>query len=262
MNLAKNTASAILRMARQTGGMLLPLCCAILVSRAAAGDDAVRLADDFNGDIQNALAGYRNPFAARPSTAKSLRTAEVCRGSDGRSLRLEIDRRAAGFCGQWIHLFDMRADAPTFFDARVYSHLSLWVKGERGGERFDVQLADRRWIEKEDSIRLGNIADFLPGGVTTEWQEARVPLSAAAGLDLAQLGGLTLNFTTPGSAVVYIDDVTFKAHCRDGRAPVCAAAKCHAPGRRYATAAGNVGLVVRAAHRRSRASRRAARLLC
>lgn len=197
--------------------MLILLLCGValtaIATEPAANKSAVPevlLADDFDGDIQNALFGFRNAFAAVPSTAKSLRTDQSFRGKTGKSLRLEVSRREAGFCGAWIHFFDMHAEAPRYFDASDYAYLSFWVRGESGGESFTVQLADKTWIRKQDSVRQGEVADFLKGGVTTKWQEVLVPLHHQDGLNLHELGGLTLNFQSPGKAVIFVDDVSFK----------------------------------------------------
>ena len=191
----------------------LLLCGAGLKASAAelaAADADVLLVDDFDGDIQNSLLGFRSTFEAAPSKAKSLRTDQVFRRQTGKSLRLDVDRREAGFCGAWIHFFDMHADVPRFFDASDFEYLSFWVRGESGGETLDVQLADKTWIRKQDSLRLGEISDFLPGGITTSWQEVLVPLHSRGGLNLKELGGLTLNFRSLGKATIYLDDLSFK----------------------------------------------------
>lgn len=199
--------------------LFLLLFCGIAIIANATEPAATRsstadvlLVDDFNGDIQNGLFGYRSAFEAEPSSAKSLRTDHVFRGKSGKSLRLEVNRREAGFCGVWIHFFDMHADVPRYFDASGYAYLSFWVRGESGGEAFQVQLADKTWIGKQDSLPLGEISELLPGGVTTTWQEVLVPLRPREGLNLEELGGLTLNFRSTGKAVIFVDDVSFK--CR------------------------------------------------
>jgi hypothetical protein len=178
--------------------------------RRIAIDPPTLLVDDFDGGIQNHLEGYRNTFELPPSQARAWRTGEVFHGRGGKSLRVEVDRRPVGFCGQWIHLFDMRAANPVYLDARRYAWLTFRVRGEQGGERFDIKLADRSWIQREDSVRLGSVADFLPGGVTTGWQEVAVPLDRARRINLGELGGITFDFTVPGKAVVFIDDLQFK----------------------------------------------------
>ena len=84
------------------------------------------------------------------------------------------------------------------------------MKGQVGGEQFTVKLADGKWIEKDDSLPVGDIRRFLPKGVTNQWQEVLIPLAALKGLDIQYLGGLTLDFTSPGRHAVWIDDISFK----------------------------------------------------
>lgn len=170
----------------------------------------VRMIDDFNLGIQNLLGGYRNTFQSSPSSASSLLVSDVFRGHSGQSLRVEVNKQTEGFCGMWIHLFDFREPGHGYFDTRRYEYLSFWVRGEKGGEDFVVQMADQEWIEKEDSVRVGSIRQFLPEGITTDWQEVLIPLASLRNLDRQRIGGLTFNFNTTGQHTVYIDDLSFK----------------------------------------------------
>jgi hypothetical protein len=167
--------------------------------------------DDFDHDVQNRLGGFRNTYERPPSGAAALRVADVRRGNSGRAVRIQADRRPQGFCGFWVHFFNMRADESVYFDSRRFSHLSFWIKGRDGGELFAIRLADEKRIAKEDSVPIGKITDFLPGGVTTQWQEVLVPLPSSAVVDRQRLGGLTLDFNRPGRFVIYVDDIRFKA---------------------------------------------------
>jgi hypothetical protein len=60
-------------------------------------------------------------------------------------------------------------------------------------------------------VAVGTVDQYLPKGVTTRWQEVLVPLDSKWGLKLDRLGGLTLDFDTPGQATVFIDDVSLKS---------------------------------------------------
>ncbi len=184
---------------------------AVAVSLAEAAPPAkLLLVDDFEGGQQNRLGGFHEKYQAGDSVAVLDRNARVHRGRAGSSLFVQADRRATGYCGVWLQFFNFRASQRKYFDASPYSYLSFWVKGHAGDERFTVKLADRKWIEKEDSIAVGEIRQYLPKGVTTNWQEVLVPLAAIKSLDLQQLGGLTIDFTSPGRHAVYIDDISFK----------------------------------------------------
>jgi len=168
------------------------------------------LVDDFEGGQQNKLGGFHPKYQAGDSVAVIARDANVRRGKSGSSLSVQTDRRVAGYCGVWPQFFYFRAPQRRYFDPRPFGYLSFWVKGQVGGEQFTVKLADGKWIEKDDSLPVGDIRRFLPKGVTNQWQEVLIPLAALKGLDIQYLGGLTLDFTSPGRHAVWIDDISFK----------------------------------------------------
>lgn len=168
------------------------------------------LVDDFNRGNQNNLGGYYNKFEKIPSSAIVGPTEDVYRGEAGKSLKISVKKANVGFCGAWLHLFDFRADKKNFLNAYGYEYLSFWVKGEKGGEKFVIKLADKRWIGLDDSASIGPVDRFLPGGVKTTWSEVLVPLAEVRNLNLSELGGITFDFAYPGEYTVYIDDVAFK----------------------------------------------------
>ena len=190
------------------------LWCTIIASFDSGDAFAQRrlfLIDDFNSGIQNRLGGYRNSYQKAPSFADAMRVPQARYGVQGLGLRLIADREESGFCGFWIHFFDMRAQNRRYLDASEYHFLSFWVKGAEGGETFSVRLADDRWIAKEDSVDFGDIEKFLPGGVTAKWQEALIPLDNDHGLRLDRLGGMTFEFVNPGQSTVFIDNIAVKS---------------------------------------------------
>jgi len=189
------------------------------VTYRSSGEETRSLAADFNEGDLNQLGGKLNVYQRAPSQAEKEFVTAQRRGPFGRGLRIHADREPDGFCGMWMHFFDMDASQPVYFDAEGYRYLSFWVKGEKGGEDFTIKLADSKWIAKQDSIALGPVTEFLPDGVSAEWQEVLVPLHSNDTLDWRQLGGLTLDFDKPGSHTIYIDDVSFK-HGAPTPAPV------------------------------------------
>jgi len=194
------------------GGWAVVLWAVMFQAGAALGGSApsVRMIADFNTGIRNRLGGYHNRYQAGPSRATTLLSEAAHRGSAGRSLRVDALRKEGGYCGVWIHFFDFHSPRSRFLDARGYPFLSFRVKGAVGGETFAVKLADAAWVKREDGLRVGHVEDFIGGRVSTNWQEVLVPLDRARGLDLAKLGGLTLDFDVPGAYTVYIDDVCLK----------------------------------------------------
>jgi hypothetical protein len=89
------------------------------------------------------------------------------------------------------------------FDARGYRYLALDVKGEKGGEVFEVGLRDAAGQEKKFPI-----SRYLD--VSSEWREVLVPLTDFAGLNLATLDNFNLGFNAGlGAGRVFIDNVRF-----------------------------------------------------
>lgn len=188
--------------------------------------NSVFMVDRFDMGGRNALLGYCSDFQRAPSAARIRRVEEPCRGALGRSLRIHAVRRQTGFCGAWIPLFDRHAEPPVFFDARDFAALSFWVQGAVGGETFSIKLADQAWVEKEDSLALGCVEQYLAGGVTADWREVVVPLNRDPRLDWSRLGAVVLEFATTGEYEIAIDDLGFK---RDAAARVPTSARSDLP---------------------------------
>lgn len=187
------------------------VCCVVALRSSEAALPGIALVDDFEHGIPNAMDGAHGRFQSGASKVDILRDTTFFHGSArGTSLRIRADKQENGFCGVWLQFFDSKVAKKKFFDAKPYAYLSFWIRGQVGGERFLVKMSDRSWVEKEDSLELGEIRKFLPDGVSRNWQEVLIPLSDAAALDLSNLGGLTFLFHSPGQSTVYIDDLSFK----------------------------------------------------
>jgi hypothetical protein len=182
--------------------------------------DECFLLDDFNGDIQNRVGGYRNVFFRDPSSAMTRRERGDASNSSpvvsaaptgqGRVLRLSGRRAETGFCGAWVHLFDMRSRRPVFLDASPWNFLTFWIRGASGGESVRFEAADLRWYRKEDARPIGHCSEFLPHGITTSWQQVVIPREKLAGLNLRELASVSFEFTGPGEQTVFIDDLCLK----------------------------------------------------
>jgi hypothetical protein len=182
-----------------------------LPSAAQSAIPDVALVDDFEGGVPNVMDGYHGRFQSGTSKIEILRDRTFFHGSgSGTSLRIRADKREDGYCGVWLQFFNNKSAKKRFLDARPYAYLSFWVRGQVGGERLLIKMSDRSWVEKEDSLEIGEIRKFLPAGVSRNWQEVLIPLTDAAALDLSNLGGLTLLFHSVGQTTIYIDDVCFK----------------------------------------------------
>lgn len=84
----------------------------------------------------------------------------------------------------------------------VYKFLSFAVKGEKGGESFEVGIRDKK--DKEVRIKIDDVAS-----VTAEWQTVRIPLSSFAGVDMSSLNNVHFAFAAKSKGRINIDDIKF-----------------------------------------------------
>lgn len=188
---------------------------------------------DFELGITNAWGGRYNVFTREPSWARTYLDPSTARASSGHSLRVTVHRQAEGFCGVWMDLHSPSEAPRRFLDATPHLFLSFWVKGQTGGEQFELWLTDDSERKDEGARETRSVRSYLPDGVTTEWQEVLIPLADFRGVDLRRLVHLTLHFTTPGDYRFFLDDIALK---RDGSAEVPASTSAKvAPGNPAAT---------------------------
>lgn len=200
--------------------VLLTSCCLFFLFLPVRADSVVfnQKTDDLlpimnfdQGFGQNLLEGYCSKYETMPSSANIYFSKKVFRGEEGRSMRITGKKRPGSFCGIWMHLFNDGIKNPEYVDATKYEYLSFWVKGKKGGEEFSVKLADDVWVALYDSVIVGNIKDFLPQGVTQEWQEVLVPMDNVRKINLLALACLVFDFVNDNKdETVFIDDIVLK----------------------------------------------------
>jgi len=152
---------------------------------------------------RNKIGGFQGGFAKRPSWVILSKSRDGRSGQSGKCLCIEY-RKEAGWCG-WYTLLNG-------VSAAGLNALSFWVKGKQGGEEFNIGMADKKMQDMDvDAVYAGSIDTFLKKGVTTEWQEAKVPLSRfASDINLNRLGSLVFFFNSGGQGKIYVDDVWLK----------------------------------------------------
>ncbi len=164
------------------------------------------LLDNFDHSDLNLLGRKTNTYKKLPSVCRALRVEDVHYGSEGRSLKLNYDKQSTGWCGYFTLLNQVDGE---YYDLSRYKSASFFIKGEKGGETFEIGMADKNWINIGDSLKAGKIKKYLPEGVTTQWQEAIIPLEDFGKLNFSQMGSFVINFNTKQKGIVYIDDLTF-----------------------------------------------------
>ncbi len=161
------------------------------------------VADFDDTSATTSLGGRYNTFRRAPSRASVGITQEQPYGQSGRSLEITYDRKSRGWCGLWMRL----VPEGQVFDAAGYRYLTFYVRGDKGGEDFDITLSwDRTWSQNDDSKMVGNIQDFLPSGVTQQWQKVKVPLAQSLRFDMNVMSGFAV-VCRGGSGKIFIDQV-------------------------------------------------------
>ena len=158
-----------------------------------------------------------------PSWARTYLDPGVTRTSSGHSLRVTAHRDVEGFCGVWMEFYPGTAIPHQYLDAAGYRFLSFWIKGQKGGEDFDIELTDEATLNNEDARPRRPLHAYLPQGVTTRWQEVQIPLADFRGSKRGRLVRITLNIATPGDTRFYLDDMSFKHDAAEVVHPASAA---------------------------------------
>ena len=98
---------------------------------------------------------------------------------------------------------DWTSSEQGYFDASGYSRLTFWLRGESGGESFQVGLRDTAGNEQKAISVVATAAQT--------WEQVTVPLSAyQENVDLTRVQKVVFAFTRAnGSGTVYIDDIAF-----------------------------------------------------
>jgi len=185
--------------------LMAPIC-----ARSAEPPSSALLVWHFEQGIVNGWGGQYNVYMREPSWARTYLDPTITRWPSGHSLRVTVHREAEGFCGLWMDFYPA-AEAPRqYLDASPYHYLNFWIKGQKGGEDFELELTDENKTEDDDIRPRRPLRAYLPRGVTTDWQEVVVPLADFPGLNRRRLVRMTLNFTKPGDYRFYLDDIAFK----------------------------------------------------
>jgi hypothetical protein len=163
------------------------------VGKTPAFSGSSYIISEFQYSQINALGGIFSGYQKEPSWAK----AELADAKDGRRvLRLSMKKKSDGYCGLWIHLFNSAAPPQhrIYLDAKPFEALTFWIRGNQGGERMTVKLADADWVLKEDALPIGDAGQFIASGrIDTNWQQVVIPLSRVPGrIDITRLGSLVL----------------------------------------------------------------------
>ncbi|MBL8024622.1 MAG: hypothetical protein JNK54_10160 [Elusimicrobia bacterium] len=166
------------------GGMVLVL--AVQATWAAGG---ALLVGDFDQTVPESF-DFKDEKGSVLNASGAYSDAEK-----GKFLGIRYDIQLAGWGGWGVGLKGA--------DVSGYRYLAFDLRGEEGGELFEVGLRDTKGQEKKNSISL-----FVD--TPKKWQRVYVPLSMFSGINLASLDNLNLGFGSKKKGRIYMDNVTFE----------------------------------------------------
>ena len=177
-------------------------------AEAFAPPNFVLVMDDFNdGKKPNNLSGGSGVFQNDATCSDSIYDGnpDNIYGRERYSLKLNYNvTNADSYSGYWSALNGI--------DLSSYHYISLWVKGEAGGEIFKIELKNNSASRNKAYVYL---ADYLAIGTTTDWQKVLIPLRAFANLgDWTNMKEFCITFENSAnelhpSGTVYVDDIIF-----------------------------------------------------
>ena len=90
------------------------------------------------------------------------------------------------------------------YDASKQEFMSFFIKGEIGGEQFEISMKDKNGLEK----KIPTNAYF---DVTMDWQKVKIPLSSFVDVRTESIDNISFIFNDiQVSGVIFIDDVGFE----------------------------------------------------
>jgi len=170
----------------------------------------VFLLSHYNHGNVNRLGGYFNGFFRKPSSS----VVSIAQGKDGVRSLLNIHNLAPKtFCGFWIHLYDFKKPPSErwFLDSRDFNYLTFNIRSDKRGGKYILQIADRHWEKREDSLPVRPVGEYLKSKqVTKKWQQAWIPLSdLPSRLDRSQLASIVFQVKGEGPGNIYLKDLAF-----------------------------------------------------
>lgn len=192
------------------------------VAQAPAPDPNVFVIDAMEKS-RNALEGRCVVYRQPPDSIMFSKGPDYGRSSAGLKLVYrKVNTGGPYGQGGWIGYYTVLKRGEKFFDASDYKYLTFWVRGEAGGERFKVGVADKQFAMIEDSAKSKPIESYLPDGkITSRWQKAVIPLGDMF-VDYNLVDSISINFESDlfeeeqNNGTIYIDDLQFEKEAREG----------------------------------------------
>ncbi len=169
--------------------------------------------DDFNyNKHMNLLNRKTSCYSKLPSFCKYTLDEKIFYAEKGYSLKLEYEKKDKGWCG---YCSNMNETNNGYYNLCDFIKVSFKVKGAKGGEDFEIGLADRNGQLSSNFSNSGSINKYLKHGVKTTWQEAVIPISDFENIDLTEMGSFIISFTGKQKGTIWIDELKFHLPDKD-----------------------------------------------
>ncbi len=178
----------------------------------------ILLVDDMK-KMKNSLRGRCAVYQRAPSRAGFSKVKKKRNGKDDKVLKIRFDKTGTGGPygnGGWCGYYTIVKRGKKYLNVSKFKKLTFWVKGEKGGEKFKLGIADQSFEQQGDSAKSESIDNYLPKKkITTKWQKAVIPLDDIF-VEWSMLASISICFETDlyenGAAkgTIYIDDIQFE----------------------------------------------------
>jgi hypothetical protein len=108
--------------------------------------------------------------------------------------------KGLSFCGAYIILLA---------DLSKYQTMTFMIRGQEGGEAFEIGMNDVVSNKREDAVYVGSIYRYLPNGITKDWQMVKIPLEDFYGPDRTKVYSLVFQFNESAEGAFWIDQIRF-----------------------------------------------------
>ncbi|MFQ6026062.1 MAG: carbohydrate binding domain-containing protein [Dehalococcoidia bacterium] len=137
---------------------------------------------------------------------------------DGSVFQFDLDNEGCARTGEFGNRVSYSNSGPAFsgwgiqwdgspdqhFNGFLFTKLTFWVKGDAGGETFQVGLKDTSG--KEVKVESTSYV-----AVTTDWRQVTIPLVDFSGVNKGSIANWNLGFNnTHGHGVICVDDGKFE----------------------------------------------------
>lgn len=202
---------------KSVNGDTLPVMLNLTYNVDPSADDIDYLDDFDDGDNTNLWEGKMGVMGN--GVSEGFSSTDAMPGSIY-ALELSYSLSAGFWGGYWIMLGDPPDVTPV--DISIYEYLTFWIKGSAGNEPLKIEIENLS-AEPRNIAHL-YVADYIDGGVTTEWKEVRIPLDAFCnldGLDNALQMNLIIEYDYanlsgfPTASTIYLEDFGFSKNPLD-----------------------------------------------